>query len=205
MNEDGVQAAFELLMDELNRTVEMLNQKGAQAFRDGQHEQAERLLQQVKKYQAARTKVETIYQDCLNIEGVAPKRVRRHRKGNRLPRGMRTPEEEFRLPILEALAEMGGRGRVGQVLDCVEKKMKGRLKPVDYETLPSDARQVRWRNTTQWARNAMVKEGLLAADSPKGVWEITAAGREWVKLDAGQRPLSSSAQGQKAQGDAGDG
>lgn len=205
MSEDGIQAAFELLMDELDRTVEMLNQKGAQAFREGRHEQAERLLQQVKKYKDALEQVETIYQYCLDIEGMAPKRVRRQRKGNRLLRGVRTPEGEFRLPILEALVEMGGRGHVGQVLDRVEEKMKGRLKPVDYETLPSDARQVRWRNTAQWARNAMVEEGLLSAESPKGVWEITAAGRERVTLAAGQRPLSSSTQGQKTQGDAGDG
>ncbi|MEM7820360.1 MAG: winged helix-turn-helix domain-containing protein, partial [Candidatus Aenigmatarchaeota archaeon] len=39
----------------------------------------------------------------------------------------------------------------------------------------------------QWARNAMVKEGLLASDSPRGVWEITAVGRRWLAAAIEQR------------------
>ena len=42
----------------------------------------------------------------------------------------------------------------------------------------------RWRNTAQWARNAMVKEGLLASDSPRGVWEITAEGKQWLEAQS---------------------
>ncbi len=34
-----------------------------------------------------------------------------------------------------------------------------------------------WRNSAQWARNSMVQEGLLKADSPRGVWNISEAGR----------------------------
>ena len=35
----------------------------------------------------------------------------------------------------------------------------------------------RWRNAAQWARNSMIHEGLLKADSPRGVWEISDQGR----------------------------
>lgn len=42
-------------------------------------------------------------------------------------------------------------------------------------------REIRWRNTAQWARKTIVQEGLLASDSPKEIWEITRKGREYLK------------------------
>lgn len=72
----------------------------------------------------------------------------------RLPRGLRTPEDAFRRPILEALVELGGRAPIGKVLERVEQKMKGVLNQYDYEPLPSDPRSPRWRNTAQWCRRA---------------------------------------------------
>ena len=102
------------------------------------------------------------------------------RNAGRLQRGMRTPESTFRLPILKALSEIGGSARIQDVLNKLEQSMKGTLKQVDYETLPSTPDQARWRNTAQWERNTMVKEGLLKPNSPHGVWEITEEGRRML-------------------------
>ena len=82
----------------------------------------------------------------------------------------------YRLPVLQALVEMGGQGRTGDVLDRVGELMEGQLSGVDREMLPSGT-AIRWRNKAQWARNTMVKEGLMASDSPHGIWEITERGR----------------------------
>ena len=79
-----------------------------------------------------------------------------------------------------ALEEAGGRGTVQEVLEQIERRMKHRLKRVDWETL-SDGRTIRWHNTAQWARSDMVKQGLLASDSPRGVWEINEAGRAYLR------------------------
>jgi len=49
---------------------------------------------------------------------------------------------------------------------------------VDLEPLASDPKTPRWRNAACWARSAMVNEGLLKSDSPRGVWEISAEGRK---------------------------
>jgi restriction system protein len=38
----------------------------------------------------------------------------------------------------------------------------------------------RWRNAAQWARNSMVNEGLLKKDSPRGVWEISDKGKQYL-------------------------
>ena len=98
--------------------------------------------------------------------------------------GKITPQSEYRIPILEALLEMGGRGRVNDVLEKVEVNMKNRLTRVDYEKLPSGA-DVRWKNHAKWERLKMVKDGLLKEDSPRGVWETTDKGQkyftDWLK------------------------
>jgi len=59
--------------------------------------------------------------------------------------------------------------------------MNGVLRDVDYQPLASDPELPRWRNAAQWARNSMVQEGLLRDDSPRGIWEISEAGKRWLQ------------------------
>jgi hypothetical protein len=98
-----------------------------------------------------------------------------------LARGLRTPEAAFVLPILRAIEELGGSASMQQVLEKVGAAMKDQFKDVDHQSLSSDPTRPRWNNTAQWARNTMVQEGLLKKDSPRGTWEITAAGRARLK------------------------
>ena len=56
--------------------------------------------------------------------------------------------------------------------------MGGQLRDVDYEPLAFNPETPRWRNAAQWARNSLVREGLLKNDSPRGVWEISDIGLE---------------------------
>ncbi|MBA7491733.1 hypothetical protein ES702_02281 [subsurface metagenome] len=92
----------------------------------------------------------------------------------------RTRQGLYRLPILEALIEMGGRGAVQDVLNIVKDKMKQILKPIDYEEISSG---IRWQNTAQWERLKMVKENLLRPNSPRGIWEITEEGHKFYKIN----------------------
>jgi hypothetical protein len=104
-------------------------------------------------------------------------------EAGRLTRGLRTPEAAFVLPILRALEELGGTAPMQQVLETVGSAMKDQLREVDYQSLKSDPGHPRWHNTAQWARNTMVREGLLKNNSPRGVWEITAAGRKNLRTN----------------------
>ena len=47
--------------------------------------------------------------------------------------------------------------------------MKALLTDVDYQKLPTSD-SIRWKNTAQWARFKLVKDGLLASasESPRG-------------------------------------
>lgn len=38
-----------------------------------------------------------------------------------------------------------------------------------------------WRNAAQWARNSRVNERLLKKDSPRGIWEISDKGTQYLK------------------------
>jgi restriction endonuclease Mrr len=76
---------------------------------------------------------------------------------------------------------MGGSGPVAEVLDCVGRKMQEILKPYDFEPLTSDPRNLRWRNAAQWARNRLMSEGLLKNNSPRGIWEISERGRQFLQ------------------------
>ncbi len=103
---------------------------------------------------------------------------------SRLPRGERTPEPEYVIPILQALVEAGGRERAAVIVNRVGEIMKDRLNEHDRMLLPSGA-EVRWRNAAEFCRNTMVhtkdRPPLLSPDSPHGYWEITDAGREHLK------------------------
>ncbi|MFC1983035.1 winged helix-turn-helix domain-containing protein, partial [Chloroflexota bacterium] len=101
-------------------------------------------------------------------------------KGKKLRKGQKTPQQAYRLPILEALSELGGRASTRDVLKIIEEKMKPILIDVDYQKLPSGV-DIRWRNTAQWERWALVKDGLLKAGSPDGIWELSDKGAEEIQ------------------------
>lgn len=92
--------------------------------------------------------------------------------------GNRTSQAEYRIPILESLIEMGGKGKIREVLGRVKSKIGHKLTTTDLERL-SSGRSIRWKNAVQWERQKMKEEGLLRKDSPMGVWEITEKGKNY--------------------------
>lgn len=109
----------------------------------------------------------------------APKPSNRAKtKSARAPKGSLLPEAEYELPLLEALLDLNGSARTSDVVDLLEKKLEGKLTEVDREKISSG--EIRWRNRVQFVRLGLIKEGLMVKDSPRGVWEITDAGRERI-------------------------
>jgi restriction system protein len=184
MQENEVLASFEILLEELENIVESLNQEGAMQFSRSAHEEALQTLEKVKRITSFRGKVKELQKEWNTIETQRNKRKIVHRKRGkketptRLERGLRTPEDEFRIPILEALVQLGNSAPIGDVIDQLEKSMVDILNEYDWQELPSTPNLPRWRNTAQWARQSLVENGHLSGDSPKGIWEITDSGRE---------------------------
>ncbi len=108
----------------------------------------------------------------------SPRRTRRSRaqkKAIRAPKGVLLPESQYELPILETLTELGGRAPTSELLDALEGKLDGSLKPLDREPLASG--DVRWKNRAQFVRLKLVRGGDMKSPSPRGVWEISDQGR----------------------------
>ena len=180
----NVTAAFELLLEEIEEEIELVNQAGAKAFGQGQYERVDAARQQAGALTAYRRKLVELRREWqtlatgFNVDEDEDEQQKAARRDfGRLQRGVRTPEEAFRLPILQALAKMGGAVKVRDVLVQVERLMRNRLSTADYQHLPSTPNTPRWSNTAQWARNSMVQEGLLRNDSPRGTWEISETGK----------------------------
>lgn len=95
--------------------------------------------------------------------------------------------------ILVVLDRLGGRGGAREVQEGVRRELDRFMTEVDLGAVPSNAREVRWRNDTRWARNQLVYQGLLqaVADAGWGVWSLTPEGRA-AAVQAGVR-LGSAA------------
>ncbi len=187
MERNEVREAFGILLEVIKSVVHELNEEGARALRMGRYERAQAIIREAERITEFHAKVEALYREWnerFQVKQTRRKRKIRRTQNNRLPRGLRTPEDAFRRPILEALVEAGGRASIREVLVRVEEKMAGMLNEYDYETLPSSPKTVRWRNTAQWCRNRLVREGYMRDDSPYGIWEISEKGRAWLREQA---------------------
>jgi len=182
-NPTNVEAAFEVLLEEIEAEIDFVTNIGSKSFEKRDFDRAREALEHAGKLTAFRDKTATLRKEWLTIselevdEEEQRERTERQNLG-RLQRGVRTREEAYYKPILQALDEMGDSGQVKDVLDRVGEIMKPVLKDVDYEPLASDPNNLRWRNAAQWARNSMVNEGFLKSDSPRGVWEMSDKGRK---------------------------
>lgn len=96
-------------------------------------------------------------------------------KSKRAPRGSLLPQQDYEDPLLRSLMELGGRAPTSEVVERTGAYLHDKLTPADREVL--DSGDVRWKNRVQFVRLGLIKEGLIAKDSPRGIWEITAAGQ----------------------------
>ena len=195
MDKNEVNTAFEILLEEIEEVFNMISKEGEESFKARDFDKAKTLIEYGERLKYFREKVKTLQKEWQTIfSDKIPTRGQKKQVKERLKKGLRTPEEQFVIPILEAIIELGGKAEMRDVLELVHSKMKGILNSYDYEPLPSNPKQKRWENTAQWARNTMVNEGLLAKDSPRGVWEITDKGRKFYEENKQSMGLSGSFQ-----------
>ncbi|MEO1665348.1 MAG: winged helix-turn-helix domain-containing protein [Chloroflexota bacterium] len=174
--------AFEVLQAAIETAITEAQDTGSDAMRQGDFDSAEKVIQQARKLDALREQLRTLQHGFEQhvIEAAEP-----DVNHTRLRQGLKTPQDAYRVPILEALVEMGGSANLNDVLEHVYNKMKPHLNDHDHAPLPSDQNTPRWRNTAQWARNQLRSEGLLKGDSPRGTWGISDEGRAWLASKGG--------------------
>lgn len=182
MQSNEVIPAFEMLLEELDKLVSDFNHQGAQYLSKGEYDQARSLIAKVESITAIQDKIQSLQKELQNLKLSETKSSTKKRQSStkRLKHGLRTPEKAFKMPILQTLIKMGGKGKVSDILDRIGSDLESVLNKYDYQ-LMNATNQPRWRTTAKWTRQALVNEGKLASDSPRGIWEITEVGLQWLK------------------------
>jgi len=189
---ENMLAAFEILTEVIEEEINKINNAGAEAFKENDYNIIPQLLERANKLIEIHDSVDKLKNDFKNnfiqlpypenpdnSTGQAEISTSSKRYFGRAVYGSRTYIAEYAKPILTAIIELGGKGKVKEILEKVEAIMKHKLNQVDYEELPSSGTS-RWQNAAQWERHNMVKNGLLSDSSPRGVWEITDKGRDYL-------------------------
>ena len=188
----NVSAAFDILLEAMEEEIGLMNWKVAAAAEQRDHDRARSALNTSEQMTTSWQNVAERRNQWIAAFGSLDEsdddegtNVVRSDLG-RLQRGLRTPDQAYYLPILAALAALGGRGKSSDIVDTVGKSMQHQLRDVDFEALASDPNMPRWRNTAHWARFQMIQDGLLKDDSKRGVWEISDMGRAFLN-DSGNK------------------
>lgn len=111
MDKNEVDEAFEILLEGIEAVANALNEKGAQAFRAGDYTKAKSAIEEASRPAEFREKVKGLQKEWGELfasEPRARKEKGRRRFGACPPHGFRIPQDAFRCPILERLAELGG-------------------------------------------------------------------------------------------------
>lgn len=188
--------AFEMLVEVIEEEINKINNDGSEAFKENDYDAIPQYIERAKKLIEIHDGISRLKEDFKNnftplpyeedsnniVETAEASPELGRKRFKRAVYGSRTYQAEYRKPILSVLVELGGKGKVKEILDMVEAKMKHRLNEVDYQVLTSSG-MLRWHNAAQWERCNMVKDGLLSGNSPRGIWEITDTGRDYDGRD----------------------
>lgn len=93
------------------------------------------------------------------------------------------PQIHYELPILMALEQLGGSAATKDVIRTVRQLMVDELREID-RSRRADG-QVYMVNRAHAMRLKLVHTGLMKDDSPFGIWEMTDAGREYLRNNQG--------------------
>ena len=105
------------------------------------------------------------------------------------PLGQAPPQEQdYYIPILQALRQLGWAATPRQITPLVLERMRSRLAEDDFESIPS-GQFARWEVRLRFARKRMRDETtpLLNPNSARGIWEATEAGRRFLEGKEGDR------------------
>jgi hypothetical protein len=200
---DEVDAALDIVLEEVDVVLDFILQRISTVYPKRDFACIHRLTSQAEQITSFQAKVRELEEEWGNLFPYAepvepvpsqpstelrqtpaePRRTRRKHRTH-LQQGLRTPGGDFYVPILRVLVKMGGKGQASEVLSQVGEIMKPQLNEYDFEVLPSGQHDPRWFKSAQWARFYMVQDGLLSSESPRGVWEITAAGKQYLASNA---------------------
>jgi hypothetical protein len=180
----------EMILFHMEEDLEAISESGMQAFASGNFTQAKDIAEQASQLQTLIEQVQTALEkwaDLIGEEAVEEpvafeSQISRSYTG-RLESGKCMPQEAFCIPILEALTALCGGAQRRTVFDEMEKQLHDQFNEYDLEIMQGSW-YTRWMNQAAWERQRMVEDGLLKGDSPRGRWEISEAGKQYLAQHA---------------------
>jgi hypothetical protein len=189
-NGNDVSVALEIVLEEVEAVANGVIESGIEALKAAELDRARATIEQATRLEAYRGRVKELQREWTTlfapvVSAQATERAKANKTfGKKAPKGLRTPEDAYRRPLLEALVELGGSGKTSVVVDLVGRKVQELLNDYDRQPLHSNPKELVWRNNVQWCRNTLAnKDGLMRSDSPHGLWEISEAGREALRAN----------------------
>jgi len=175
--------AFQRLHRIIREEQTRIRQAGSEAFTSGDTQAIQREQRRLEQVQKLCKTLSDLQQQWQQVFPEQSAQIDRPAAGT----GAITPQKAYEIPLLQALVDLGGRAECAVVLKRVCEIMADILKPADFDILPS-GRDVRWENMVHWRRNNLKNEGYLRSDSPRGIWEITDKGRDYLKAQTEGQP-----------------
>jgi hypothetical protein len=198
LSQSQINLGVESLLEQVEDTVNELNEEGASSFKQGDYNRARSFLRDAERVSDFRYKVRSLQKEWLDLF-YRPRNLPQseNRKNSGLKKqfkGIRTPEDAFRKAILESLVELKGTAPTDKILERVEIRMKKSFNDYDLEPLSESFPKLRWHNTARWCLNTMSIEGLVKNDSSTGAWIIMekgeAAFKNMMKPEPAARDIS---------------
>lgn len=90
-------------------------------------------------------------------------------------------QHEIRIPLLESIVQLGGAAAPKDLYPVVAQRFPDLTEEDQNQKLESSPSTKKWWNLVQWARQALVEEGLIDG-SKRGIWAITKKGEAEIKL-----------------------
>lgn len=177
--------AFDMLLEEMERIIPDLNQQGKELMDDKKYQQAHEVINKAQAVIKFQEKVKALRAEWVSMQvpqtrPITPEPNKPEKALAHATKGLRTPEDNFKIPILRALQKKGGSASINTVMSIVFSEMQDVLNEFDRSPLKSTPNFPRWRNTAQWARNELVIDGLMKETKTYGVWEISDEGRKFL-------------------------
>ena len=174
-----VRRVLAAMRKEIQKEVKVASKALAQAFETQSYERIHEVSGRVVQLETMANQASGLQANWNSLFGGKDENGLRRMKP--VKSGPLTPKKAYFKPILEALVSLGGAGKPADVIDLVYEKMKADLTEADRNTTEGgNPAYPRWKTASYSTRSLLIKEELLKANSPKGVWEISVKGRNYV-------------------------
>jgi len=110
--------------------------------------------------------------------------MRQRKAKNIISVGEKTPTKMFYYPILSVIEANGNSANIKTVYKEIENSLVFTTQDITLAGGGSKQEPL-WRITVRWAKEELIQKGIIKRNSPKGIWEMTPAGKKWFGKQKG--------------------